>query len=89
MISQMRGALKALDAPSKPMWITELNYNLLQGELPLSKQLELIEGTDIVMMTTKINRCYWYAYEHDDPNLLGVTFSKDSATLRKLVQLNS
>jgi len=89
MISQMKKALTALDAPTKPLWITEINYNLLNGALSLPNQMDLIQGTDIVGMGSRITRCYWYAMDHSDPNLLGVTFSPDSLTTKKLGQLNS
>ena len=88
MIREFNGTLSAMSAPHKPLWITEINYNLLGGELPLPKQIALLEATDRVAKQFKVIRAYWYAMDHSD-DILGVTFSPDSLTTQKLRQLNS
>jgi hypothetical protein len=85
MIDQMRSALLALKAPAKPLWITEINYNLMHGELLIAQQVALVKGTQRVAGDCNIPRVYWYAMDHTNPQLLGVTFHQDSTTLSLLV----
>lgn len=88
MIRQMKTALAAMSAPAKPLWCTEINYNLFGGALSEIAQHRHIRATDNIMKTEGISRCYWYAYEHSDPQLLGIPFTNGSASMTALLQLS-
>lgn len=59
----------------KPLWITEINYNLGGEGNPysLQKQEMLKRITQNTGISLDISRCYWYAYAYDNPSLIAIT----------------
>ena len=56
------------------LWITEANYNLGGEGNPYTvrKQNELKRQTSSACRTLDIQRCYWYAYNVNEPHLFGI-----------------
>lgn len=82
-----RRALSALGAPKKPAWVTETNFNLLAGPVPVTQVPGLVAGVDMACGDLRIHKAYWYAWEHTDPRLLGVPFTPESAGTAALERL--
>lgn len=81
--------LTELNAPARPKWVTETNYNLFGGPLSLPAQDDYIQRTQTICEDEGIFKCYWYAWMHSDPNLLGIPFypgSQGAVTLASMVQ---
>ena len=88
---QWQTTLTGLNAPSKPKWVTETNYNLLGGPLSDPAVIDYMERTDDICGDEGIFKCYWYCWNHGDPNLLGIPFtatSQGTATLTDLLAAN-
>lgn len=82
--------LRALDAPKAPLWVTETNYNLMGGPLPVRKVKRDIALTDHYAAELGVARVYWYAYgRHSDPRVLGIRFQPGSAGDTALTELLS
>lgn len=80
--------LTELGAPTKPRWITEINYNLFAGPLTAAAQDDYVRRTDDICTDEGVFKCYWYAWNHSDPMLLGIPFtptSQGTATLGTLL----
>lgn len=80
MAQTVINTLEQLDAPDKPLWVTETNYNLLNGEIKsLLRTRNYIRRTNKYANKLGIDRVYWYAYGiHSDPNVLGIPFYSGS-----------
>lgn len=70
--------LLELAAPTKPKWITEINYNLFGGVLNDATIIDYMNRTETVCNDEGIYKCYWYCQNHTDPNLLGIPFTPGS-----------
>ena len=71
--------LREMDAPYKPLWVTETNFNLLGGPIDESRVADYLRWVNAHCHRTGVDRVYWYAYgTHTDPRLLGVPFSAQS-----------
>jgi len=70
--------LTSLSAPSKPKWVTETNYNLQGGPLSDLAIADYMNRTDDICKDEGIFKCYWYCWNHSDPNLLGIPFTTTS-----------
>lgn len=80
--------LAELNAPSKPKWITEINYNLFGGPLTDAAIEDYMTRTDDICTDEDIFKCYWYAWKHTDPMLLGIPFTDSSQGTQTLLGLN-
>ena len=79
MVDETTTALKALGAPAKPVWCTEVNYNLLHGPIAPSLITPYMQSTDRISTNRKVPRVYWYCYPgHSDPRVLGIPFTDTS-----------
>lgn len=67
--------LSELSAPTKPKWITEINYNLGGGILNNATQDDYIRRTQTVCNDMGVFKAYWYCWNHSDPNLFGLRFA--------------
>jgi hypothetical protein len=79
--------LDSLGAPTKAKWVTETNYNLFGGPLSDAAIADYMVRTDGICVDEGIFKCYWYAWQHPDPALLGIPFtptSRGTATLAAL-----
>jgi len=65
------------NAPRKPLWITETNYNLggLGNPYPAKQQEQLKKQTATICTMLDIQRCYWYSYAYDNPSLIAITIT--------------
>jgi polysaccharide biosynthesis protein PslG len=84
MIKQVRTGLKDIGAPTKPLWVTEINYNLMHGNLPDWAVEPLMLATDKAMKDNNVRRCYWYAANHGNPEIFGIPFTPGSMGLQTL-----
>jgi len=76
---QWKKLLRDTNAPKSPLWVTEMNYNLLQGALPDSKIPRRISATDRIARALGISRIYWYGYgTHTIAGTLGISFTDNS-----------
>lgn len=79
--------LKLLRAPKKPLWVTEMNYNLHHGAIPDQAIDRYIHMTDVYADRLGISRIYWYAYgHHSNPNLFGINFTDGSKGSRAITK---
>ena len=79
MVREVKAALRGLGAPTKPLWCTEVNYNLKCGPIPEQTVPAFLRSTTARSETAGVSRVYWYAYPgHSDPNLLGIPFTPTS-----------
>lgn len=68
--------IKALEKlPKKPLWITEINYNLggVGNPYPAAQQEKLKKETRVMCDMLDIKRAYWYAFNYNNPSLLAIT----------------
>ena len=84
MTRDVKAALRALSAPERPLWCTEVNYNLLGGPIPDMAVEPYMRATDKACEAASVKRCYWYAYKHGDPTVLGIPFTEGSLGTRML-----
>lgn len=89
MLDQVQQNLRLLGAPTRPLWVTESNYNLLGGPLPDWKSATYLRATNRIAKRAGVERIYWYAYSHPDPKVLGIPFHDGSTGLRVLNSLNA
>lgn len=89
LVSRVKSQLEYMNAPKKPLWITETNYNLLHG--PLKSKLMVnryISQTDKICKELGVSRIYWYAYGvHSNPKVFGIIFNQTSAGTQYLKRL--
>lgn len=88
MVDQTQSALSVLQAPKKPLWVTEINFNLLGGNLPNWKIDPYMKRTDAILSANGVSRAYWYAYGHGSPSILGISFTSGETGLDTLQTLN-
>lgn len=87
-VTHWKAGLARAVAPRKPLWVTETNFNLMGGPLPVDEQARLVRVTDRIADEQNIARCYWYAYgRHGDPNVLGIPFTAGSPGMTALEAL--
>lgn len=87
LAKHVQGSLTAIQAPRKPLWVTETNYNLMGGPLPDSKIPAYIEKTNEHAENLGIRRIYWYGYGvHSNPQLFGIPFTRDSIGTQTLTR---
>lgn len=68
------------DAPLRPLWVTETNYNLMGGPLSPSIAARRVKATQQYAARLGVKRLYWYAYgTHSNPQVLGIPFTEGSA----------
>ena len=84
---QWRAAMSVLDAPTKPKWITEINANLLGGQIDDAQAQDFMHRVDEICEDENIKRCYWYAWGQNDPMVLGIPFRADTQGTRSLSTL--
>lgn len=72
---EWQAKLTKLNAPTKPKWITEINYNLQGGALSDAAIIDYMTRTDDICTDEGIFKCYWYGWQHTDPMLLGIPFT--------------
>lgn len=89
-----RYGLQELGAPARPRWVTETNMNLLGPSQPLSDAAiqDYMPRIDQICKDNDIFKVYWYAWNHQDPSLLGIPFtpsSQGTATLTQLLGANA
>ena len=83
-----RRGLVDVNAPRRPRWVTETNYNLGAGRLPAPLQGSLVQATDLAATRQGIARVLWYtAGRHSNPDLLGIPFTPGSPGLAALTPL--
>lgn len=60
---------------SKPLWVTETNFNLLGpgNPYPTTKQQTLNRGVTRIADAENVDCVYWYAYAYPNPAAIGVT----------------
>jgi GH35 family endo-1,4-beta-xylanase len=77
-VEDAQAGLKALDAPTAPLWVTETNYNLLGGTFRSGRKIRrYVRLTNKYANKLKVEKIYWYAYgQHSDPNIFGITFNR-------------
>lgn len=79
LVQRWKTTLKLIRAPKKPLWITEMNYNLHHGEIPHSSIPQYIRMTDKHADDLGVSRVYWYTFgHHSNPNLFGIKFTAGS-----------
>lgn len=79
LVQQWKITLTLLRAPKKPLWITEMNYNLHHGAIHNVSVGPYIRMTNKHADDLGVSRIYWYAFgHHSNPNLFGINFTKDS-----------
>lgn len=89
MIQEVQKELATLKAPKKPLWCTEINYNLMGGPIAKWKVAPYMQATDKFAKSGGVDRVYWYAQGHGNPEIFGIPFLIDSPgtkTLRGLVR---
>lgn len=64
-----------ISVAKKPLWITEMNYNLggVGNPYASSDQIKLKLATQTACQMLDIPRGYWYAYAYNDPSLIAIT----------------
>ena len=68
-----RRSLATVNAPRRPRWVTETNYNLMAGALPPKQQSAYVTATARAAEAEEIARVFWYAHgRHSDPRVLGI-----------------
>ena len=74
-INTMIDGLRKYNAPKKPMWITETNFNLGGPANPYSDSRQQSLKDNVIRSANKldIGRVYWYAYHYSNPSLFAVT----------------
>lgn len=67
--------LDAYNAPQKPLWVTETNFNLggPGNPFPKARQDTIKQQLSIYSSKLGIPRIYWYAYRYSNPSLIGIT----------------
>lgn len=77
LVLNVQNALDALDAPNKPLWVTETNYNLMGGELKSGPKIRrYIRKTNSYANKLGVEKIHWYAYgTHSNPQVLGIPFN--------------
>ena len=84
-VNMVRKGLIAQGAPGRQLWVTEMNFNLMHGQLPDELIVRRVVETAAKATSIGVRRVYWYAYgHHDDPNVLGIPFEEDSLGTRTL-----
>lgn len=87
MVLQWKAGLKIIKAPKRPLWITEMNYNLHHGRIPYSRVEPYIKLTNQYAKDLGISRIYWYAWgEHSSPNLFGLKFVDGSSATKEITK---
>jgi hypothetical protein len=84
---QVRTYAVILHAPKKPLWCTEVNYNLMHGKIADISVRPFMKGTERVALAQDVKRVYWYAWNHGDPRVLGIPFTPTSVGSVVLGQL--
>ena len=80
LLERVVEALSALDAPEAPLWVTETNYNLLNGEFKSRRKIQrYIRTTNKAASKAGVSRIYWYAFgTHSNPNVFGIKLNQDT-----------
>lgn len=88
LTQRVKNQLEYMNAPTKPLWITEANYNLFGGPLSTKKKVRsYISKTDSMCERLNVGRIYWYAYGiHSNPQLFGIRFSHGSVGTQHIEQ---
>lgn len=60
---------------SKPLWITETNFNVGGTGNPYSwvRQNEILDNVRLRCYTLGVPKVFWYGYGHSDPSLFAIT----------------
>ncbi len=73
LVRMWKNLLLLMDAPRKPLWVTETNLSLMHGPIPMADRLPAVKNVNAQADGRGINRLYWYAAGvHDNPAVLGV-----------------
>jgi hypothetical protein len=87
MVKAWKAGLKDVNAPRKPLWVAETNYDLLAGPLPENVAGARVRGTMKAAEELGVKRVYWYSWgQHSDPKVLGVRLNTGTAGA-KAIQL--
>lgn len=95
MVQEWTGTLHALNAPRKPRWVTETNFDLLAFDTNPMGKVEIeayMQRVDVIAEAEHVHKVYWYCWQHGDPKLLGIPFTASSVgtgVLARLVKENS
>lgn len=86
LVRKVNRALLALDAPNKPLWVTETNYNLLNGMIRSKRKVRrYIRKTNKYANRSGVDRIYWYAFGvHTNPKVFGIRLVASSAGYRAI-----
>lgn len=86
LIRKVNRALLALEAPNKPLWVTETNYNLLNGMIRSKRKVRrYIRKTNKYANQSGVDRIYWYAFGvHTNPKVFGIRLVASSAGYRAI-----
>jgi hypothetical protein len=89
LLKRVQDQLEYMNAPKKPLWITETNYNLLAGPLKTKRMVRsYLRKTNLICNELGIGRIYWYAYGiHSNPNVFGIIFNARSVGTEYLKRL--
>lgn len=89
MVQRVKEVLLSIGAPHCPLWVTELNYNLMEGALPKRVIKPYMVATDRYARIQGVQRIYWYCWGHSDPKVLGIPFFPDSKGTAVLANLQA
>ena len=86
--NEWTAALHALNAPKKPRWVTETNFNIFGPVLDATTVDSYMKRVDRIADETHIHKVYWYCWNHSDPNLFGIRFADGTQGARTLQHLS-
>lgn len=80
LVQNVQEGLEILGAPDLPLWVSETNFNLLNGMIKSKRKIKrYIYQTNKSANKLGVERVYWYAFgTHSNPKTFGIRFTTNS-----------